>query len=246
MSIRDGMIAYNHHFGVRGVLAISAYRLFRQPSEISARPPGIQHQVHIRLRTTDPPAYARVLLHGKYAFDPQFSPKTILDAGANIGMASIYFTQRYPDAKIIAVEPEPSNFALLCRNVKPYPAITPVHSALWNRDGEISVVAPEPGKMPRGTGEYITREGPGTLVRAVTMNTLMKEMGISTIDLVKIDIEGAEREVFEDCRWLNATRCLMIEVHDHIRPGCTAAVQSAMQPFECSRRGEILFYRRKS
>jgi tRNA1(Val) A37 N6-methylase TrmN6 len=50
-----------------------------------------------------------------------FFTGTIVDAGANIGMASIFFAQKYPDAKIIAVEAEASNFAMLARNVQPYP-----------------------------------------------------------------------------------------------------------------------------
>ncbi|MEJ2007391.1 MAG: FkbM family methyltransferase [Acidobacteriota bacterium] len=139
MSIRAGFSEYYRCFGLRGVLAICASRLVRRPREITGRPPGIRHPVHIRVRTTDSSAYAEVLLDGEYAFDLPFSPKTIVDAGANIGMASIYFTHRYPDARVIAIEPEASNFALLARNVRPYPAIVPVYAALWNRDGQISV-----------------------------------------------------------------------------------------------------------
>src|SRR6476660_2675755 len=104
MSILDGFKVYYKNFGVRGVLAISSYRLTGLPKEIAAQPLGIQNPIHIRLRTTDASIYSSILLGGEYAFDLPFSPKIIVDAGANIGMASIYFAHRYPEAKIIAIE----------------------------------------------------------------------------------------------------------------------------------------------
>jgi len=162
-------------------------------------------------------------------------------------MASVYFTHRYPEAKVIAIEAEASNFSVLARNVQPYPAIVPVHAALWNRDGQISVGGPDPATGASGKWAFVTHEGgPGAKVRAVTMNTLMREMCIQVIDLAKIDIEGAEQEVFEDTRWLTAMGCLMIELHDRFRPGCSEAVESAMRGFVRSQRGETAFYVRKT
>jgi FkbM family methyltransferase len=242
MSVRDGLAAYYSTFGVRGVLAISAYRLIGRPKEIAAHPPGIRNPVHIRLRTTDPSTYAEILLRGEYAFDLPFSPKTIVDAGANIGMASIYFTHRYPEANVIAVEAEASNFAVLARNVRPYPAIVPIHAALWGRDGDISVSEPDPATGARGKWAFVTHEGAGVKVRAITMRTLMEEMQVPSVDLLKIDIEGAEKEVFEACDWIGDVGCLMIELHDRFKPGCCEAVNAVAQGFSQIRRGETTFY----
>ncbi len=247
MSIRDGLGDYYNNFGLRGVLAITSHRLFARPTEINGHAPGVRNPVHVRLQTTDPSTYAEVLLRGEYAFNLPFSPKTIVDAGANIGMASIYFAHRYLEAKIIAIEAEASNFAVLARNVQPYPAIMPVHAALWNRDGQISVRAPDPATGASGEWAFVTYEGGlGTKVRAITMHTLMREMSIQVIDLAKIDIEGTEQEVFEDTRWLTGMGCLMIELHDRFRPGCSEAVEPAMQGFARSQRGETTFYVRKT
>ena len=242
MNVLDGLTRYHRIFGFRGVLAVSAYSLFGRPREITAHPRGIRYPVQIRLRTTDPRTYEETLLKGEYAFDLPLSPKTIVDAGANIGMASIYFAHRYPEAKIIAIEAEASNYALLARNVMPYPAITPVHAALWNRDGQISVGEPNPETGAFGKWGFVAHEGPGASVRAITMQTLMEEMGIPSIDLAKIDIEGAEHEVFEDTGWLTGIVCVMIELHDQFRPGCGEAVEPAMKTFVRSRRGETNFY----
>ena len=140
MSVRDGLTWYYGNYGLpSGVLAIAAYRLFGQPKVIAAHPPGIRSPVLLRLKTSDESTYVQILLGGQYSFELPFSPRAIIDAGANIGMASIFFANKYPEATIIAIEAETSNFNILLKNVRPYPTIIPVHAALWNRDGEISV-----------------------------------------------------------------------------------------------------------
>jgi FkbM family methyltransferase len=243
MSIYNALAWYYDLYGFRGVLAVAGHRLLGQPKEVAARLPGIQNPIHLRIGTTDEFIYRSVLLKQEYAFDLPFCPKTIVDAGANIGTTSIYFANKYPGAKIIAIEAEASNFAVLSRNVRPYPAITPVHAALWNRDGEISVGKPDPASGAFGEWGFVTSSGgTGPKVRAVTMPTLMREMNIQTIDLAKIDIEGAEQEVFEDTSWLSGTGCLMIELHDRFRSGCSEAVERAMHGFARSERGETTFY----
>jgi FkbM family methyltransferase len=246
MSVRNGLTHYYRYFGLRGVLAISAYRLFGHPKELNAHPSAIRHPVHLRLRTTDQEVYPEILLQGFYAYDLGFSPKTIVDAGANIGMASIYFTHRYPEARVVAIEAEASNFALLAKNVRPYSSITPIHAALWSEDGEISVSQPDPSTRAGGEYAFFTHEGSGVKVRAITMPTLMKEMQIRSVDLLKVDIEGAEKEVFEACNWMNAVRCLMIELHDRFKPGCSEAVTSVAQAFSKSQRGETTVYIRET
>jgi len=245
MSVRDGVGWYYRTYGVRGILYITAYRLIGRPKEISAQPPGIPNPVRLRIKTSDEATYAQILLWGQYDFDLPFKPKAIVDAGANVGMASIFFAHKYPGARVIAVEAEASNFELLSRNIAPYRAITAIHAALWNRDGEISVRESDPATGCSGNWAFVTREGPGPKVRAITMRTLMKEMRIGTVDLVKVDIEGAEAEVFEAADWIKDIRCLMIELHDRFRPGCAQAVNTAVQGFSRSQRGETTFYLRR-
>jgi hypothetical protein len=93
----------------------------------------------------------------------------------------------------------------------------------------------------------VTREdSEGVRVRAITPGTLIRELNIPAIDLAKIDIEGAEQEVFEDLGWLDGVRCVMIELHDRLRPGCSAIVESALKQFECTIRGEIALFLRAS
>jgi FkbM family methyltransferase len=242
MNFRDRFVTYYDCFGINGLLAIGANRLFQRPKEISAKPPGVPHPLHLRMRTSDVYAYAQVLLQGEYAFEFPFSPKTIIDAGANVGMASIYFACNFPEARIVAVEPEASNFAQLARNVQPYRTVTPVHAALWNRDDEISVCAPGPATGTSGKWGFVTQEGPGAKVRSITLPTLMKEMQMPSVDVLKMDIEGAEKEVLESCLDVDQIRCLMVELHDRFKPGCSIAADAAMQGFTKLQRAETTIY----
>jgi FkbM family methyltransferase len=197
------------------------------------------------MKTTDHLAYAQVLLGREYEFDLPFSPRFIVDAGANIGMTSLYFAHRFPRAKVIAVEAEASNFDVLTRNVRPYPSILAIHAALWSRDGEISISELDITSGHGGEWAFFAHEGPGVKVRAITMPTLMKENRIPCVDLLKVDIEGAEKEVFEACDWMRNIRCLMIELHDRFKPGCSEAVNSAAQGYSRIRRGETTIYLRE-
>ena len=232
--------------GISGVLIAAAHRFLGRPTEIVLRPPGIPCRVRIRIGTTDEGAYQQVLLEQQYAIDLPVSPSVIVDAGANVGTTSIYFAHRYPKARIIAIEAEASNFALLSRNVQPYARITPIHAALWSQDGEMSLSLPEADTGSFEKWAFFVHEGPGVPVRTISMRSVMNEMKITSIDVLKVDIEGAEKEVFESCDWIDAVGCVMIELHDRSKPGCSAAVSSVMQGFSMSQKGETTIYCRQA
>lgn len=94
-------------------------------------------------------------------------------------MASIRFALNYPKAKIIAVEPEASNFAALVRNTRPYKTITAIRAALWCQDGEVGLGASN--AHPKGAIQIV--DNGEQRVPAITMDTLMRETSISSIDL---------------------------------------------------------------
>lgn len=242
MSIFQGFTTYNDAFGIRGVLALSFHRLLGRPKEFGVKPAGFKYPLSIRLRTTDVLVYKEIFSGGQYAFDLPFHPKTIVDIGANTGMTSVYYTHKYPDSRIIAMEPEVSNFEMLTRNTAPYPNIFPVQGALWSRDGEIGISEPDPATGAYGKWGFVTQEGSGARVPALTLPTLMANKKIDSIDLLKIDIEGPEKEVFGGSDWMKHVRCLVIELHDRFKPGCTAAVETATRGFSKLKRGEMTVY----
>src|SRR5690348_8461932 len=220
--------------GVRGVLALATLRMTGFPKTISVKYGA--HDVHLRIKTTDISVYREVLLERQYEFPVPFEPRVIVDAGANIGMASVFFANKYAKARIIAIEAEHANFEMLRRNVLPYPQVTPIHAALWDSDGDVSI------KNADNPGEWGFTVRPGFGVHSITVPTLMGEFGLTGIDIFKIDIEGAEQEVFSGCDWQDKVRCLMIETHDRLRPGCAYTVNAALPSFSSFDRGEITVF----
>jgi FkbM family methyltransferase len=237
MNIRASAIIYYENFGIRGLLAISANRVCGFPKYLAAPTVGIQHPVLVRLRTSDVELYKSVLLESEYDYAVPFSPCAIVDAGANCGMTSIFYANKYPEARIVAVEPEPSNYAALVRNSARYPNIMPVYGALWNVDGEVEVF---PGGRLKRKWSFRVRTGAGC--RAITLPTLMRETGIDEIDILKIDVEGAEREIFSTCNWMEKVKLLAIELHDRYFPGCSDAVNAVTTLYRKSQRGPVTFY----
>lgn len=224
-------------FGLRASAVFIAHRLLGVPEFLEVTCPGISPKVSLRLGTSDILAYEQVLAEREYDFDLPGSPRTIVDAGANIGLTSIFFANKFPDAKIVAVEPEASNFAVLTRNVAPYPNVIPICAALWNRDCGMGILS-------WGEGDhwgYRVTEG-STECRGMTVRTLMKETGIDSIDLFKADIEGAEKEVFSEPGWVKGIPVVIIELHDHIKPGCREAVEIPLANYHRSIRGELTMY----
>jgi hypothetical protein len=74
------------------------------------------------------------------------------------------------------------------------------------------------------------------------MTTLMREVGIETVDILKVDIEGAERDVFSTCDWMDKVKLLAIELHDRVRPGCSDAVNAAARQHHKIQRHPVTFY----
>jgi FkbM family methyltransferase len=215
---------------------------------VTFRPPGIRHPVIIRFGTTDMWVLKQVLLDRQYDFSIPFAPKVIVDAGANIGLSAVFFANKYPDSVIFALEPEESNFKSLEANAAAYPQIKALKMALWSENRQISLIDPKGGDW----GFLISEQGgqPGQnrgLVQATNVESLMHAMGVEGIDVLKIDIEGAEKEVFESCsNWIDKVRIIMVELHDQLKPGCVRAFSEATRDFPAEFHNEEIIVRARS
>ena len=205
----------------------------------------------IRIHSSDVSAYKQIFIRQEYDFITKTPPRVVVDAGANIGLASIYFANKYPDAKIIAIEPEKSNYLVLKKNVEPYANITPVLAALWHRNEEISLVDPGLGKWGFMTeendpdesvqGEFCHR------VKAVTVDELLDTYNLEKIDVLKIDIEGAEKEVFSNASsWIDKVESIIIELHERMKAGCNRSFYCGSNGFDNEwTQGENVYLSRK-
>lgn len=139
----------------------------------------------------------------------------IIDAGANIGVSSLFFALSYPSALIVAIEPEQGNYDLLCRNVEGLNVVC-LKAALASESGSMTIVDP-------GTGHwgYRTEYVPDGDIPCLTMAALYRQYAADrTVPfIVKLDIEGAEEDLFSrDVGWIDDTPLLAIELHDWLRP----------------------------
>jgi FkbM family methyltransferase len=164
----------------------------------------------------------------------------ILDLGANIGAAAVYFGMHFPRAHIVALEPQGENFALLEANVAGLDVDARL-AAVGSRDGEAALLDP-------GEGEWGYRTAAGRGVRVESAARLVAEKLAAgyTPYIAKIDIEGAEAELFAgDTAWAERFPLLIIELHDWLLPraGTSRAflAWAAAQPRDFVPIGENVF-----
>lgn len=249
MPFLTGPRMYYSMFGAKGLFLGAKCRFLRRPVQVVVRPASLVNPVWLRLRTTDVDLCRQMVFNEWYACDLSRPPSVIVDAGANIGLFSVSYASKYPEAKIFAIEPESSNFEMLTRNAAPYPNITPIRAALWNENTELNLVDPGFGHTTYQTrGDSApAASNRQSLVPAITVDRLMSTFNISFIDLLKVNIEGAEKEVFESAsRWISRVGVIAMDFHDHLRPGSSAPARAATHDFELTwKKGAITFWAKK-
>lgn len=234
---------------------LQAHGMPVKPTRVSVMIPGICYEVSLRLDDSDVAAFRQVFSVREYdAASLPDHADYIVDLGANIGLASVFFGTRYPQARLVAVEPDGGNFALLQANIRALGTrAAAVRAAIWKENGEINLKTREPdGARLHSWGIQVTEEHSESSesVRAVQLDSLMAESALPMIDILKVDIEGAELELFtsKPQRWLPRVRYLLIETHDRFRPGSNAAVTHALATDfdELDPIGESRIFRRKT
>lgn len=230
-------------FGPRGLALGALARFVKRPVEVLVEVPGLIHPVYLRLRTTDIELSRTVLLEAQYEQSFSRCPRVIVDAGANIGLASVFYANEFPGAKIVAIEPERCNFDILKRNLRPYGNTFAIHAALWHRNEELQLLDTGAGSTAFQTCRPAKRQG-GQLVRGITLRTLMEELGLLHVDLLKVDIEGSERMVFgSSSEWIENVGIIAVEIHEGLQPGSTETVRQAAKVFPRTwNKGEITYF----
>lgn len=233
----DALTYYRRVVGLRGLAAAIHGKLTHIPRVLRLTRPELTFPFYLRVPSSDVNTYEQIFLRHDYQFAVTRPPQTIVDAGANIGLASLYFANQFPHARILALEPEASNVALLVRNCRPYSTITPIQGALWHANTPVTVVDPGIGKWGFQTRDDASGDALGAAqvhaVQGMTVDALMQAHGLTHIDILKIDIEGAEREVFRDpSAWIDQVDTVIVELHDRMRPGCTQSFATSTTGFE--------------
>lgn len=213
--------------GLRLYVAYRLARVLPRGRLVRVDVPDFAHPIFIRARTADPIVLKQALLERAFDFPFPLREGVFVDAGANIGITAALLATRHPRARVIAIELERSNFALMERNTRPYPNIVALHAALWSHVTRVRV-RDEAASSWAFQAESASDVEPG--VPAWTVDHLLERFAVDRLALLKIDIEGAEREVFSHGveRWIDRFDVLMVELHDSLAPGCSDALDRAV------------------
>ncbi len=189
-------------------------------------------KIKLRKNTSDLSVYKQIFIDGEYCISRNSTPEIVVDLGANIGLFSIYISKIYPNAKVFCIEPDPRNFAILAENLSGRANFILLNNAIWNIETELDLNLHNLG------GEWGTRVSPIItdktlhLVASLTMNQLVKRNSLKSIDILKIDIEGAEENLFSaNIEWIKFVKEIIIELHDDLQPGCSKSFFSAISSF---------------
>jgi FkbM family methyltransferase len=190
----------------------------RPPKELRLYSKHSRYPLYARSGTSDVDVYQQVFLWREYqCLDHVRKASLIVDCGANVGFASAYFLSRFPEAHVIAVEPDAGNFAQMQRNLAPYAGrVTALKTGVWSHPARL-VMSSDSWGDDREWARTVREARPGESggMEAVDIETLLAESGRPRISILKIDIEGAEKVVFDGpCPWLRYVDNMVIELHN--------------------------------
>lgn len=173
-------------------------------------------ELHYRPGTSDQGLIYEILLRpgakADYWLPEYVDAKVVLDIGANIGIASVFLAHRFPNARIYSFEPVPANFTLLTRNIETLGNVTAVQKALGKADGSFEMFHSD---SQTNLGGYSFHEagsnvGQRVVVQVREARSMMRELGLDSADVIKIDTEGSEydiltslgKEFLENVKWI--------------------------------------------
>lgn len=234
-----------HLFRIFGLRALWVWVLIRLKEEISISLP--RHSIRITMRCGTSDEWLLYQIFSQKQYHIETAPcGTIIDLGANIGLATLYLKLLYPAAKVICVEPDEGNFDLLFRNTKGIPNVKLYKAAIGANSG----MAFAKTKSPEEPWAVQTQAHCDGNIPVLTIDQILTAEAITCIDLLKIDIEGAEKELFSENfhRWMQMTELIVIELHEHLAPGSGQAffkaLEKSFEDYSVSVKGSNLIVRK--
>lgn len=154
---------------------------------------------------------------------PQFEdkPLNIIDAGSNIGLTTLFFLDHFKKGNFVCVEPSPDNFKIIEYNLLNANGnnIVAINGAVWSSNTYIKIVNDFGDKLDWAFRVEETKD-PND-IRAFSINQLIEDNKFDYVDILKIDIEGSEKQLFDtsvaNLSFLKITKCVVMEIHDFFK-----------------------------
>lgn len=153
-----------------------------------------------------------IFLDGEYDIVLAKEPHVIFDLGGNVGVSALYFALKYPSAAVYVFEPDPQAYAQLVENTKSFSSIHTFQYAITAKDGPVTFHS----VRGRSESSSLVKRFDDSVEHTVigkTLDTVLEELEIEHVDLLKFDIEGGEWELFSNTKQLHAIGYNVGEVH---------------------------------
>ena len=235
-------------------LQLPLMSLLRRPQRIlSLRFRGIQSPVKFRSSGSDLQVIGQIFVHREYQLLDGIKPDevdTVIDCGANAGYSAVWFLNRFPQCRVIAVEPDPDNFRMLQENLMEYGdrAVT-IQAGIWSHDTQLAIES-EPYRDGKEWSRQVRelRDGEDGGINAVAIETLAQTHGLEAISVLKVDIEGAECVILREGaeNWLPLVDHLVMELHDDTDFGNATPLFAGLFPadrFQITHHDELTYCR---
>jgi FkbM family methyltransferase len=197
--------------------------------------------------TSDLWMFRQIFAEREYScLDDLTTARLIIDCGANVGYSSAYFLSRFPEARVVAIEPDAENFVVLKENLASFgDRVTLKETGVWSHSCGLVIVADSRSFQECSRQVREARDCETPLFHATDIGSVFRESGADRISILKIDIEKSEKEVFARNyeSWLDRVDNLVIELHDD---ECRRVFAAAIEPypFQVSECGELTVCRR--
>lgn len=187
--------------------------------------------IHFRKKTKDKETFKEIFNKNIYDVKLPIVPNYIIDAGSNTGFASLFFKLKFPKSKIITLEIETENVKMIRKNLQKFSDIDIIQKGLFNKKTFFKIEDPY-----KATNSFVIKEVSKNEkydIESITIDEIITLKKIETIDVLKIDIEGAEKDLFEKNyeNWLPKVKIIMIETHDRMIPKCSYSVMKSLNEY---------------
>jgi FkbM family methyltransferase len=223
------MLRWGKRIGLFNAFAFEFQQTIRRPI-ISFIHNGLKRKIYLRSSSSDVSIFEHIFIEDEFDIELE-APNFIIDGGANCGLASLFLACRYPTAQIIAVEPSAENCEMCSRNTSGL-NVEVIQTAIWSSSTRLKIQNPNDEPWAFQCVEVDENDPEGFEAR--DMQSLLSGR---YCDLLKLDIEGAEVEIFQKPAWVKDVSAITVEIHSE---EADALIRSACEGWAISRNGEKL------
>lgn len=153
--------------------------------------------------------YYEIYFKRYYSFSTSNISPRIIDIGSNVGLSIAFFTQEYPTAHITAYEADPTIFSYLKENATYFPKAELINKAIWTHNNGIELYS-----NGADSASIIVGQGKAISVPSISFKQILENE--NQIDMLKMDIEGAENNVFIEAKdHIHKIKTLFLEYHSY-------------------------------